>query len=149
MKWWTTVLVLGAMMAFSAEAGAEMRSVKVPTANFREGPSLQHDVLFTADQYYPVRVLNCDDGWCKIEDFEGDHAFVAERLLGDQATVVIKAPKANVRTKPSTQSSVLFKLERGEALRVTGHEGSWVQVVDGTGDAGWVHKNLTWGLPAK
>ena len=129
------------------EARAENRSVGVPTANFRAGPCTSRAVLFTADQYYPVQVLRCEGGWCETRDFEGDVAWVAERLLSKQSTVVVNVNQANVRAEASIESSVLFRVDWGEALKVNERKDDWVSIEDIAGERGWVHSKLTWGLP--
>ncbi|MCU0690614.1 MAG: SH3 domain-containing protein [Polyangiaceae bacterium] len=129
----------------STVAWAEMRAVAVPTANFREGPSTQHDILFSADRYYPVEVLERVDGWVKTRDFEGDVAWVAEWLLVAQPSVVVKVPCAIVREGPSKDVPIAFKVERGEALERGKRQGEWLQVTDVDGRKGWVHQDVVWG----
>ena len=132
--------------ARAEETGVTMRSVGVDVANFRVGPSLSDRVLYTADLYYPVQILGCEGGWCRTRDFEQDVAWVAERLLSDQRSVVINVNQANVRAEPSTTARVLFRVDWGEALKVTERRGDWVFVEDITGERGWLHVRLTWGL---
>ncbi len=135
------------LLLVGLEARAENRSVRVPTANFRAGPCTSRPVLFTADQYYPVHVLRCEGGWCEVRDFEGDVAWVAERLLSKQSTVVVNVNQANVRADPSIESTVLFRVDWGEALKVNERKDDWVSIEDIAGERGWVHAKLTWGLP--
>jgi SH3-like domain-containing protein len=104
-------------------------------------------VLFTAEQYYPVQVLRCAGGWCETRDFEGDVAWVAERLLSKQRAVVVNVNQANVRAEPSIESSVLFRVDWGEALKVNERKDDWISIEDVAGERGWVHSKLTWGLP--
>lgn len=135
------------LLLAAGEARAENRSVGVPTANFRSGPCTSRPVLFTADRYYPVQVLRCERGWCETRDFEGDVAWVAERLLRRQPSVVVNVNQANVRAGPSIESSVLFRVDWGEALKVNERKDDWVSIEDIAGERGWVYSKLTWGLP--
>lgn len=139
-------LGLVVLLLVGLEAKAENRSVRVSTANFRAGPCTSRPVLFTADQYYPVQVLRCVRGWCETRDFEGDVAWVAERLLSRQSAVVVNVNQANVRSEPSTESSVLFRVDWGEALKVNERKDDWVSIEDIAGERGWVYSKLTWGL---
>ncbi|WP_437875383.1 SH3 domain-containing protein [Sorangium sp. So ce513] len=141
------VPVIFAVIAFSSVARAEeMLSVKVPVANFRAGPSTSEPVEFTATRYYPVKVLEREGGWCKIKDFEGDLAWVADRLLGRISTIVIKVPRGNVRKAPTTAAEVAFQTERGEVFKVVDRKGRWLRVVNEGGDKGWVREDLAWGM---
>ncbi|WP_437321695.1 SH3 domain-containing protein [Sorangium sp. So ce385] len=134
------------VVAFPSAAQAEMLSVKVPVANFRAGPSTREPVEFTATRYYPVKVLEREGGWCKIKDFEGDLAWVADRLLARVKTIVIKAARGNIREAPTTSAEVAFQAERGEVFKVLDRKGRWLQVIDEKGGKGWVREDLAWGM---
>src|SRR5688500_18071622 len=87
-------------------ASAETLSVKGASANFRDKPTEGAKIKFSADKFYPVEVIEKKNGWLKVKDFEGDEAWVAERLMTKQPSVVISADKANVRESPNTSSDV-------------------------------------------
>ncbi|KYF73936.1 hypothetical protein BE11_50540 [Sorangium cellulosum] len=140
------VPVISAVVALSSVARAELLSVKVPVANFRAGPSTSEPVEFTATRYYPVKVLERAGGWCKIKDFEGDLAWVADRLLARIKTVVIKVPRGNVREAPTTSAEVAFRAERGEVFKVLDRKGRWLRVVNVEGAKGWLREDLAWGM---
>jgi len=137
----------GALLLTAAQAYADHRSVGVNSANFRTGPSTKRPIMFTADRYYPVEVLRCEDGWCETRDFEGDRAWVAERLLIDQPAIVVNVDRANIRKRPTTRSKVVFRVDWGEALKVTDRRDGWVAIEDIEGETGWLYAKLTWGLP--
>ena len=136
-----------AVLLVGADAQAESRSVGVASANFRTGPSTSRPILYTADRYYPVQVVRCDVGWCETRDFEGDRAWVAERLLSEQPSVVVNVDRVNVRHGPTTRAKVLFRVDWGEALKVTERKDEWLEIEDVEGERGWVYAKLTWGLP--
>ena len=141
-----TACAAAAVVLVSQAARAEFRSVSVSSANFRTGPSTKEPIMFTADRYYPVQVLGCKDGWCETKDFEGDHAWVAERLLSDQAAVVVNVDRANIRHEPTTGSKVLFRVDWGEALKVTECRDDWLAIEDIEGATGWLFAELAWGV---
>ncbi len=131
-------------------AWAKMLSVKVGIANFRSGPSAKHSVLFTADRYYPVKVLGRKNGWVHVSDFEGDQAWVARWVLGVTKTVVVKSELVNVRRSPSTRSAVAHQAEKGAVYRVIGRKANWVKIGFGAQKTGWIRADLVWGhIPAK
>lgn len=140
------VAVIFAVVALSSVARAELLSVKVPVANFRAGPSTSEPVEFTATRYYPVKVVEREGGWCKIKDFEGDLAWVADRLLAKVRTIVIKVPRGNVREAPTTSAEVAFRTERGEVFKVLDRKGRWLRVVNVEGAKGWLREDLAWGM---
>jgi SH3-like domain-containing protein len=143
------LLSAAAMLAVLTMSGAALaaktRCVKVPTANFRNGPSPGHDVVFTADRYFPVEVLEEKKGWVKVRDFEKEVAWVASRLLKKADTVVVRVKKGNLRSKPSVDSEVLGRVGYGEAFRVVKRKGRWLKVATPKKAIGWVRDDLTWG----
>lgn len=142
-RWWIPLAIAGCLL--SATASAEMLTVVVDTANFRDGPSTEHDVLYTADRYYTVEVLERKDDWIKTRDFEGDVAWVAARLLEKKNAVVALVPCAIVRQTPDKDAPVVFKVNRGEGLLVNSRQGAWIEVTNTDGTKGWVHRDVVWG----
>ncbi len=140
------VLAASALLVVPSFAWAKVRSVRVDVANFREGPSTKHDVIFVADRYYPVDVLEEKDGWAKVKDFEGDEAWIAGWLLDDTNTAVVTVNLANLRAKPSLKGEVVHQAERGAVFKVVARRKEWVKVEHVDGDSGWIHGKLLWGL---
>jgi len=130
-------------------AWAEMLSVAVQEANFRAGPSKKHEVVFTAIQHYPVKVVKRLGGWVNVQDFEGDRAWVAASLLSKRATVIVKVNRANLRTQPTTQSKVAGKTELAEVFVVSERKGRWLRLTFGDEERGWIRDDLVWGYDAK
>ncbi len=126
---------------------AEMLSVKNKRVNFREGPSTSKKIVYSAERYYPVKVLARKGGWAKTKDFEGDVAWVLERLMGKTKCVVVKVQKANLRSHARKKGSkIIFTAARGAAFKLLKRQGKWLLVQHADGDKGWIHKNLVWGL---
>lgn len=143
----TTALILGlAAWLTPTLALADMMSVSSQTASFRAGPSPKDKVLFSADLYYPVQIVEKKGTWTKVRDFEGETAWVTSQHLVAKPTVVIKADRANIREKANTDADVLFQVERGEVFKVVDRKGNWVSVIDANKDGGWIRADMTWGL---
>ncbi len=139
-------LLLGLPLILVPEvASAEILSVKATSANFREKPNEAAKIKFSADKFYPVEVIERKSGWAKVKDFEGDEAWVAERMLAKQSTIVVAVDRANIREKPQTNADVLFKVEKGEVFRIEERKDGWMKVVDAKGDGGWIRGDMTWG----
>ena len=144
----TNLLALAAALALTASsalASAETLCVKVPTANFRAGPGTSHDIVFKADEFFPVQVLEKKDGWAKVRDFEKEVAWVATRLLGDRDSVVIKVKKGNLRNEPGLKCELVGHVGYGEAFRVVKRKGKWLEVATTDKTLGWIHESLGWG----
>lgn len=141
---WSTLALLLTLLA-PAAAAAEMASVKVAEANFRSGPSTDHEVRFIGLRYFPVKVLERDGKWAYVRDFEGDKAWVAGWLLSDADTVISKVKRGNVRAEPTTKSEIVYRMKRGWAFRVIRRDERWLLIGDESSSIGWVHRSLVWG----
>jgi SH3-like domain-containing protein len=56
--------------------------------------------------------------------------------------VAVKNENVNMRSEPSLQSRVLWKLGKGFPLKVLRRSGNWYRVQDFEGEKGWVHRNV-------
>jgi len=134
------------VLTFSASAWAEMRSVRVKIANFREAPAESADVLFTADRYYPVKILERKRGWVRIRDFEGEIAWVAERLLGSEKAVVVVVKQTALRDRPASDGATVIVAAWSDSFVVKQVRAGWVLVASAAGKEGWVSSSAVWGL---
>ena len=66
--------------------------------------------------------------------------------VGAAEMASLSAKKANVRSEPG--GAVLWEAYRFTPFRVTARRGSWVEIEDFEGDAGWVHKSVLSKTPA-
>ncbi len=139
------LLLLGVASLVPSVASAEMLAVKTESATFRATPSDKSKIVYAADKFYPVEIVERKAGWAKVKDFEGETAWVAERMLGKLDTIVIDAPTANIRDKAATDADVLFKVAHGEVFQVQERKGEWLKVKDSHGDGGWIRMDKTWG----
>ena len=143
----SAALGLSLLLSPSLANAAEILSVGSASANFRDKPHEAAKIKFSADKFYPVEVKEKKNGWVKVRDFEGDEAWVSEKLLAKQPTVVITAERVNIREQANTKSDVLFKVERGEVFKIEERVGDWLKIVDARGDGGWIRSDMTWGDP--
>ena len=141
-----SLFLLGVASFVPSVASAEMLAVKTDSASFRAEPSDKAAIVYAADKFYPVEVLDRKSGWAKVKDFEGETAWVAERALGKLDTIVIDSPTANIRQKAATDAQVVFKVAHGEVFKVEDHKADWLKVKDAHGDGGWIRLDKTWGL---
>lgn len=60
-----------------------------------------------------------------------------------QQMISVKGSILNMRSGPSTNTKVLWELQRGYPLQVMQRKNRWAQVRDFEGDIGWVAASLT------
>lgn len=138
------LIIAGLALACTGQA-ATYKSIGGSEVNLRAGPGTDHPRRFVVSRGYPVRVLETQQGWAKVEDFAGDVAWVAERLLSDERTVMVTEDLVNVREGPATDEPVAFRAKRHVLFTFLEKEGEWVQVRHADGDEGWVYAPLVWG----
>lgn len=128
-------------------AYAERLSVSAETANIRSGPGTEgYEVLWKAELYYPIVVLEKSGEWVLFQDFEGDKGWINKKLVSDTPTVITIKNKSNVRSGPGTGSEypIVFTVEKGVPFKILEQKGEWVHVKHADGDEGWIHKSLVW-----
>ena len=118
--------------------------VRVDTANLREAPSLDADVVRSAHESEPLEVVARRGAWLKVRDSDGRLAWIHEPLTDRRPAVVVTRDVVNVRARPGTDHPIVFTAERWVNLLVLGREGQWLHVEHDVG-RGWVHGSLVWG----
>ncbi|MFO7964092.1 MAG: SH3 domain-containing protein [Desulfobacterales bacterium] len=135
------------LFAFAGTAAAQRLAVSASVANVRSGPGTdRYDILWKAEQYYPIEVIDTQTQWYLFKDFEGDKGWIHKSLVKDISTVITKKEKCNVRSGPGTGSEhqVLFVVEKGVPFKVLKKQGKWLRIEHADGDRGWIHASLVW-----
>jgi SH3-like domain-containing protein len=122
-----------------------MVSINRPEVNMRTGPGTQHSAIWALSKGYPLQVLQRQNKWLKVRDFENDIGWVYRPLVGQQKHHIVKASTANLRSAPTTQSRIVGKAERGEVLRTLDKRSGWIKVQRHSGSKGWIAQRLLWG----
>ncbi len=60
-------------------------------------------------------------------------------------TVAVQRPTVNIRSEPTTRSSIVATARRGDRLALLDAEGSWLKIRTADGKAGWVYSSLVKG----
>jgi SH3-like domain-containing protein len=131
------------LIPFSVFAG-ERYSVESETLNVRSGPGTDYEILWKAEKYYPVEVIEEKSKWAHFKDFEGYEGWVYKPLLSKKKTAVVKVYKSNVRKGPGTDYPVIFTAEKGTPFLVTGNKNGWYELKHSDGDKGWIKQTLLW-----
>ncbi len=140
-------LCLATLLSFislSAQA-AEFVSVKSDNVNVRTGPNTNKPIYMELFRGYPLKVLSRKGDWLQISDYEKDNGWIHSSLVEQNSTVIVNAKnKVNLRSKPSTKSSIVASIERGVVLTKITSQGKWVKVKHSGGTQGWIYGPLTW-----
>lgn len=140
------------LLLLAAPAAAQVRevpywaSLRVSEVNMRVGPSEN----FPIDWVYrrpglPVKVLRINQGWRLVEDPAGDRGWVVARLLNPaRGAIVIGEGLAEMRSEPSPESLLRWRVEPGASGALGKCEDGWCQF-DVAGRKGWVRAERLWG----
>jgi len=135
------------LAAAGVAAAAEYRSLGDRAAVLYDAPSGKADRLFVASRYYPFEVLVRLDHWTKVRDANGEVAWVENKALGDQATVLVTVPLADVRASASPQAPLVFEAYKQVLLEVLeAPVDGWVKVRHRDGQQGYIRTAHVWGL---
>jgi SH3-like domain-containing protein len=141
-------LVLAALLLVAAgAAAAEYRSLGDRPAVLYDAPSGKADRLFVASRHYPFEILVKLDHWTKVRDANGEVAWVENKALGDQATVLVTVPLADVRAAPSAQAPLVFEAYKQVLLEVVEAPAEgWLKVRHRDGQQGYIRAAHVWGV---
>lgn len=131
-------------MEISPEGTYVSITMQVAWANIRSGPSMQDKVLRYVSAGFPLMVVDRKDGWSQVEDFSKRKGWVADRLLAENNSVIVKIPKELVRREPNMNALIVQDVEYGITMQVEEMHGSWVKVSDMEGLAGWIPRTSVW-----
>ena len=141
------------LMLFSASLSATsqetIRSINYEGVNVREKAGTSHEVLWRVSKHFPFQVLNQQNGWTRVKDFEVDTGWVSSRYLSDTPTVIVKNTFANLREKPSTTAKKVGSAKYGDIFVLKEVQKEWVQVTLDDGKTAWIFRDLVWGKKRK
>lgn len=129
----------------NAQASLHMVSVSKDNVNLRTGPGTRYRIAWHLDKGYPLMVLSSKNKWYRVKDFEGDIGWIYKSLTTRAPHVVVKKGKINVRSRPTTKSSVIAKAYKGVVFKTIASSNGWVKVQHDKGLSGWVLRKLVWG----
>ncbi len=143
--WMILLFLVGCLVA--SPAWSETKSIGKPNTNVRSGPGLRYKVLYKAPKGYPLQILSRQKAWVKVQDWQGDIGWVHAQMLSDVRTAVVLVERANVRSEPSINSSVLGKVSQGEIYLVMSQSSDWAQIgyYFEKERLGWIREDLVFG----
>jgi SH3-like domain-containing protein len=125
-------------------------SLKADKVNMHIGPAKTYETKWLYQrQGLPVEITAESENWRRIRDSDGTEGWVYHSLLSGKRTGLVTAKAADdlvpVHAKPSEDSAVTAKLERGVVSIVKRCDDGWC-AISGRGFEGWIQQVRLWGV---
>jgi len=145
--WRQAVAAIVLIGAAGSALALDFRSVDVPAAILYDSPSQQGKKLYLIRAQTPVEVILRLEGMAKIRDAEGTLAWIEVRNLGERRTLVVTAPRAEIRQADRPDAPVLAELDKWVVVDfVEPAAPGWAKVRHRDGATGYVRATQVWGL---
>lgn len=116
---------------------AAVYSVTVETANVISEPVTAGGyVVVEVPRYYPLTSNSEEDGFYRVNDFQGLSGWISKSNVDQTRSVVVTVPNANVRARPATSHRILFRAAKGVAFKVLEETPQWFRVEHESGKSG-------------
>jgi SH3-like domain-containing protein len=145
---WRQALVAFVLAALAGSAAAlDYRSVSVPAAVLYDSPSQKGKKLYLIRAQTPVEVVVRLEGWLKVRDAEGTIAWIEAGNLGERRTLVVIAPRGEIRQSDKSESAVVAELDKWVVVDfIEPAAPGWVKVRHRDGATGYLRTTQVWGL---
>ena len=145
--WRRAVVAFTLISAASAALALDFRSVTVPAAILYDSPSQKGKKLYLIKSQTPVEIVVRLEGWFKVRDAEGTLAWVEARNLAERRTLVVTAPRAEIREADKADAPVVSTLDKWVVVEfVESASPGWAKVRHRDGASGFVRSTQVWGL---
>lgn len=145
--WRRMLLALSLVGSTGAALAIDYRSVDAPAAILYDAPSQKGKKLYLIKAQTPVEVVVRLEGWFKIRDAEGTLAWIEARQVAERRTLVVTAPRAELRQSDKPDAPVLAELDKWVAVDfVEAAAPGWAKVKHRDGISGYVRSTQVWGL---
>jgi SH3-like domain-containing protein len=125
----------------------DYRSVEVPVAILYDSPSQKGKKLYLIRSQTPVEVVVRVEGWFKVRDAEGTMAWIEARNVGERRTLVVTAPRAEIRQSEKPDAPVVGELDKWVVVDFLEPAApGWAKVRHRDGTTGYVRSTQVWGL---
>ena len=145
--WRRTLVALLLVGTAGAAQAVDYRSVSVPAAILYDAPSQAGKKLYLIKAQTPVEVVVRLDGWFKVRDAEGTLAWIENKNLADRRTLVVTAPRAEIRQADKPEAAILVELDKWVAVEfIEPASAGWAKVRHRDGATGYIRSTQVWGL---
>ena len=117
----------------STESSTTTKYVNATSLNVRSGPSTSNSIIGKLSSGTEVEVISTSNGWSKIK-YDGGTGYVSSKYLSSSSTEsstttkYVNATSLNVRSGPSTSSSIIGQLSNGEKVEVISTSDGWSKI---------------------
>ncbi len=134
----TAAVLCGASLAL----GTQARYATEPV-NMRTGPSTKYPVIRELQTGEEVELVSTEGKWAKVVS-GGTEGYVFAKYLSKEkplstGTMLIAKRSVNVRSKPTSASKKLGKLQKGESVTLVAIRGRWAEI-DWNGTSAYVYR---------
>jgi SH3-like domain-containing protein len=148
MTMWHRIVAASLLSVAATSALAiDYRSVEVPAAILYDSPSQKGKKLYLIRAQTPVEAVVRLEGWVKVRDAEGTLAWIEARNLGERRTLVVTAPRAEIRESDKAEAPVVATLDKWVVVDfIEAASPGWAKVRHRDGATGFVRSTQVWGL---
>ena len=145
---WRQAIAAFALIGAAGTALAlDYRSVEVPVAILYDSPSQKGKKLYLIRSQTPIEVVVRVEGWFKVRDAEGTMAWIEARNVGERRTLVVTAPRAEIRQSDKPDAPVVGEVDKWVVLDFLEPAApGWAKVRHRDGTTGYVRSTQVWGL---
>lgn len=145
---WRQAIAAFALIGAAGTALAlDYRSVEVPVAILYDSPSQKGKKLYLIRAQTPVEVFMRLEGWAKVRDAEGTLAWIESKQLSERRTLMVTAPRAEIRQSDKPDAPVVGELEKWVVVDFLEPAApGWAKVRHRDGITGYVRSTQVWGL---
>lgn len=140
------VLTILLLFCWVAVSQAKMVSIVGDMVNMRSGPGNNYEVVWELGQGYPLMVIDQQEDWLKVADYEDDIGWVKKDQVAEKAYLVVKKKIINIRSGPGENYRVIRQAQQGVVFRTLEKKDDWVKIRHEEENViGWVQRSLMWG----
>jgi SH3-like domain-containing protein len=145
---WRQAIAAFALIGAAGTALAlDYRSVEVPVAILYDSPSQKGKKLYLIRSQTPVEVFMRLEGWAKVRDAEGTLAWIESKQLSERRTLMVTAPRAEIRQSDKPDAPVVGELDKWAVVDFLEPAApGWAKVRHRDGTTGYVRSTQVWGL---
>ena len=145
--WRQAIAAFALISAAGTALALDYRSVEVPVAILYDSPSQKGKKLYLMRAQTPVEVVVRVEGWFKVRDAEGMMAWIEARNVGERRTLVVTAPRAEIRQSDKPDAPVVGELDKWVLVDFLEPAApGWAKVRHRDGTTGYVRSTQVWGL---
>lgn len=146
--------VKGAYTEKAASDENKNGTVSVPTLNVRDTYSINGQIIDTITSGTEVAILEEQGSWSKISYGNGKTGWASSQYVtgagdedsnsaGESQSLTVRNDGTNIRSLPSTSSSVMASADEGDTFSIIQKEGDWYKIGLSDGRTGYVAGWLT------